>query len=357
MFKSRRVIGLALALILIATTAALLLLRGGKELDSSDSNSPRAIANFSSVAELLERPDDIRALAWRKVNAYASNDYQSKMSVETYVSPNSLDCSAGLIEVAKNVEKYFQKTKIPKKLHIIIFNTDKDRKWAETTTGKLLTRKYRSYENGVEINPETVGENGEGVVWAEDPCNSSLDLSAEDKSRLSHGFGHVIQTLQFLGKEKDWARWGEIPRWILEGGATFVNNYVTRGETEENYLKRPESLEPLYLLGPNFFSDFIKYTPGEPNPWRHTDKWENYRAYDAGSYICEMMVALKGPESIMNLYGEYIKTNDFDIAFKNVFGTSWRDSYPIMSKAAYQVLVGSMKLNMPWAMPSKSPTA
>lgn len=345
-----------LSALAIAVVAALIVtilgLRGSDSQPSlEDINKP--ISSIANVAELPLRAKDVRALAWQKMSANRDNAYQPKIEVKALIGPHSLDCSAALIDVVHGVEKTFQGVKMPKKLFLLIGNSELDKKWFEEQTRKILKPKFLSFDGAQMINPETSNDEGIGVTWADDPCNSTLDISSEDTVKVAHGFFHVLQTNQFTESDKDWAKWGEVPRWILEGGAALAANYASHGATQDDYVKRPENFYPLFLLGKNFYRDFMKYTPGEPLPWRHTDKWENYRVYDVGSYICEILIALKGPESIINLYGDYVKTGDFNQSFANIYGTTWNEAYPVLSEATYKVIEESTKLMMPYLFHKK----
>jgi hypothetical protein len=349
---NKKLIG-SIAVIAIVASALVGYTMKNNSTNSGNDVQIKPVADIARVADLPNRVKDIRALAWQKMTANRDNGYKPMVPVETLIGPNSLDCSEGLIQVIHSVEKTFQGVKMPKKVHLLIGNSEKDKQWFEAETRKLLAPKFLSFQGSEMINPETVDDKGIGVLWADDPCNSTTDISREDGVRVAHGFLHVLQTNQFVSKPDDWARWGEVPRWILEGGATLAATYYAHGETQEGYLKRPENFYELYQLGKDFYPDYIKYTPGERQPWAHTDKWDNYRAYDVGSYICEILIALKGPESIIDLYGDYLKTRDFDKSFANIYGTSWTDAYPIISTVTYDVIEESTRLVMPYIFTEK----
>jgi len=348
-----RLIAVVAALLLALSTTIFFVTRS--MAPANEATTYTEVAPFNSFQELPTRISDIRAVTWQQFNARLNEAYTPTMKVVTLVSPNSQDCTDGVIPVVRKIEKVYHRTDIPKKVYILIGNTAKDMDWFVSESKKLLPPKYRSYDGNVMINPETVNDKGEGVLWAEDACNDNVEVSGEDGVKISHGLFHVFQTLQFLGAEKDWARWGEVPRWILEGGAFLTGTYSKTGEDRDEYLKRAENLYELYNLGPDFYKAFLKYTPGEKDPWRYTDRWDNYRAYDVGSYVCEILVALKGPESIVNLYGDYIKTNDFNQSFKNIYGITWNEVYPLLGDLVYKVIEDAMKTNMPWAMKTAKP--
>lgn len=304
------------------------------------SGREKSIAN---IKELPNRYKEVKHIAWQKMTDYSKRKTNDPMPIRLLVSPNAKDCSKSAIPIIRAMENIYQNTLRPKSLTIIFADEDRDGKWLRERTGELLEDKFRSYQGTKEINPETVNDKGDGVLWSTNPCRDSGKLSKAEETEISHGFAHVIQTRQFISSENYWGRWGEVPRWILEGCATFNHNYWTNGKTYSTYLRSSENLYELWKLKPKFFNRFLKYDNSFQPLWTYTDQWPNQRAYDVGSYVCEMLVALRGPESIMNIYSEYLATEDFNMAFKNIYGMTWTEARPIFSKAIYDLIQWNSK--------------
>ena len=262
----------------------------------------------------------------------------SPMPLSILISPNSKNCSKAAIPIIRNIEKIYQGTALPNSLTLMFVDLKQDKKWVRNQTGELLEDKYRSFKGKEEINPETVNGAGDGVLWAIDPCRNSGKLSWQEEVEIAHGFAHVIQTMQFVGPEENWGRWGEIPRWILEGGATFTHNYWNNKSDFDRYFRNSENLYDLSKKPKKFFYNFLKYDSSFVPLWSYTDQWENQRAYDVGAYVCEILVAYKGPESIMNLYSEYLKDRDFEKSFARVFGMTWKEAHPIIAESIYRLI-------------------
>lgn len=310
------------------------------------------IKPISSIKDLPKRFKDIKFLAFQKMNLNQKMNLSSPMPISILISPNSHDCSKNAIKVIRGVEKSYQKTLLPRSLTLIFANLKQDRKWVKERTGEILEDKYRSYQGTEEINPETVNGEGDGVLWAINPCRNSGKLSSEEEVEIAHGFAHVIQTMQFTAKEENWGRWGEVPRWMLEGGATFTHNYWKNRRDYETYFQNSENLYDLSKMQKKFFFNFLKYDTKFQPLWTYTDQWENQRAYDVGAFVCEILVAYKGPESIMNLYSEYLVDRDFEAAFKRVYGITWREAHPIIADTIYRMLQWNASY-FPWYNGSK----
>ena len=68
-----------------------------------------------------------------------------------------------------------------------------------------------------------------------------------------------------------------------------------------------------------------------PADWQ--SKYERRRQYDLGAMFVEILVALKGPDSTMQMWKVASSGVKFDAAFEQVYGTPFSKALPIMSKA------------------------
>lgn len=360
--KSRRTMLLFVAILVLGAIALVVLLPKGSETAASE--PVEQIAPIASISDLPGRHADIRALAFQQTMAAINRSAPSTMEIESRIAPNSQDCSVEIEKVIRRVERMFSGAILPKKVYLLIGNSIKDQAWLEKQTRSLLTEKYISYIDGKMFNPETSNDEGIGVNWVTDACNERATPDTQDGVEAAHGFFHVLQTMQFTDNDNYWGRWGEVPRWILEGGATFAQTFWREGESQENYLKKPSDVYSVYQLGEELFQDYFKFTPprqkGTNEVWAYTDQWPNDHAYLVGSYMCEILVAMRGPESILNLYREYLKSDSFDVAFEKVYGMTWTKAYPYLTEAIYGSVTSSVKFVMPWAIqasPSEKSTS
>jgi hypothetical protein len=68
--------------------------------------------------------------------------------------------------------------------------------------------------------------------------------------------------------------------------------------------------------------------------WRGVD---SYYSYNLGGRVMEVMVALKGPEVLLELHKQTVRQG-FESGFQQIFGTSWLDASPIINKTIVQML-------------------
>ena len=77
-----------------------------------------------------------------------------------------------------------------------------------------------------------------------------------------------------------------------------------------------------------FIADFMDLS-------HYKDNWSGFNKdwnYQLGSRIIEALVAIKGPESIIEFYDQMSQKIGFENAFKNVYGISYSDAIPIIAK-------------------------
>jgi hypothetical protein len=73
---------------------------------------------------------------------------------------------------------------------------------------------------------------------------------------------------------------------------------------------------------------------GNKNYWRTDNQWW---AYNLGSRVMEVFVAIKGPGVLLELHKQTVKQG-FNQAFTSIFGQSWSSVRPILSKTLYELI-------------------
>ena len=302
----------------------------GVKIPTTSSN-PAPFANFEDV---LSRYKDIKYLALKRAVDAQKSAKSSQLEISILTGPNTKNCFVNIEKVLKDISMVYEGATIPKKIWVL--NADKiDRSWLEKRTSELLLESQRQFVSGVEVNPHGVNNSKEAVEWIEDSCLSTFPV---DKSGggIAHGFTHEIQKLQFLDSTQNW---GNVPRWLVEGSATFSENYITYGGDYRTWILNPTfHNDEFKKYDLQFYKDYLllKKLDGSDNLWAYTDQWPNQRAYDLGSYVCEILIALKGPASVMNLFADFVKTSNFDESFKNIYGTTWSKAEPLIAESIYK---------------------
>ena len=296
-----------------------------------------SIKPIGKFEDLTNRYMDFHYLAWAAFQDAASAKVNNPINILIEVGPHSNECSLNAKRAVQLTQNLYSVANLPKKLHLLFFDTV-DLDWAKKRTAELTQGSNPAGINQSDINPEGISTStGEAILWSENSCKS-LDPNSKHAGDIAHGYTHAIQRFQFLTNFSG-PLWGGIPRWLVEGGATFSENVTERGGSYFSWVHSVQFHDQTikgYDL--DFYRSFLKYEKAtlSKSAWGPTEAWPNQRSYDVGNLVCEVLIAMKGPAVIINLYSDFAETQDFDLSFKHLFGISWTEAEPYVSQAIYK---------------------
>jgi hypothetical protein len=153
---------------------------------------------------------------------------------------------------------------------------------------------------------------------------------------------HTIQSAQFLNAERTgFENWGYMPRWMVEGGGQYVQDFVLYGDTAEGWISNPLNLNQEWRkYDLEFFKSFLQYKVSDninEDPWGWTAQWPTQRVYDVGALVYQVLIAVKNPEAILLLMKDISKTHDFNKSFQNIYGISWNEAEPLVAESIYKM--------------------
>jgi hypothetical protein len=301
------------------------------------SHSAEPQVNIKNFSELKSKYKHFHYLAWKKSADEISKGNNVFVPVVEIIGPNSKKCDSASVQAIAKIQKMYAKSKLPKKLNIL-YSDSVDKEWLAQKTSTMLNEFEIQKNKNVMFNPEAINSNTkEAVVWFEDSCSAKDEISITGAG-TAHGYTHAIQKLQFVDSPESWGSWGKAPRWLLEGGATFSENIIALGGNANTWKNAPQfHNHDLKKYDLKFYEDFLSYNPISYS-WEVTNKYPNQRVYDIGSIVCEILIAIKGPSSIIDLYYDFSKTQNFELSFKNVYGVSWSYAKPKISFAVYKFI-------------------
>lgn len=294
-------------------------------------------AASTSFDNLIENYKGIAYAAWSKSRAKIQSSNAKANNFNLYIGANTVipnkNPQAAYDLVARLYDGFVQ----PKRTDVLAFGwTDRD--WAENQMKTLMpTSEWRWLKTTACATKETCWGGG---AFTDNEGNFLLVITTEvvDDNHTSgtleaHEFTHGIQQAQF-GKPQPWPplnTWP--PTWIVEGQAEFSQNAAIFNESYDEYIKNRYAVSQNLFKNPAydsaFFSKYFILNP--PQSWYDTnDRWLQY---DAGGMLVEILVALNGPDSIMNLWLQMGKGSTFHEAFKNIYGTDFDKALPIIAKA------------------------
>jgi len=153
----------------------------------------------------------------------------------------------------------------------------------------------------------------------------------------AHEYIHTIQQNLFSpagSRNIPMVRSQNVPRWLSEGSAewsqiasVFNSDYTTYmrerfiGFSFGDYYSNPSNYSVEWL------KEFFDVTPGKIR-----DKYDGSN-YQIGFLASEILVSLKGPNGLMNLFKLMGEGQSFESAFKSEYGISWLEAIPYMAEA------------------------
>jgi hypothetical protein len=137
-----------------------------------------------------------------------------------------------------------------------------------------------------------------------------------------------------MGRPQPWPPSGTWPpTWFLEGQANYTQYVAVYNESFDLYTKKSRySSEGLYKdsrITSQWIQDYFVVNP--PSDW--FNKYDRWRQYDLGSMLIQVLTAIKGPASTMEVWKLCGSGMMFVDAFEKVYGTSFEKALPIISKA------------------------
>ena len=124
------------------------------------------------------------------------------------------------------------------------------------------------------------------------------------------------------------------PAWVREGTATLFQNIAVNSSSYQEYMNYRRKSLGEYIERQGIQEDFVVNYLNQKNwiadPWRggQSIDWQ----YQLGARVMEILVALKGPDSALEIYDLMSQNTGFEASFKLAFGISYEDAVPVIAK-------------------------
>ena len=308
----------------------------------------------TSFQDLVAHVDGIKYGAWLKTREQLKSGGSILGTVRILIGPNTSPEQPDPLSMLGLTSKLFSDFKQVKNLYLIEFN-NQDMQWAQSQYEIHQDQKWRSNysSKASEQCPTSICNNasselnneGDGIILL--GVNSVMDKTQAQKYNPgksngtveSHEYVHTIQNLNSSNAESQF-RYSILPPWLQEGQAMWAAQGVV-GDTFEKYLKlRAIDYSELATMSPSYTPEWIS-TFLNPNPtlienadnWAYWRQWPQYRVYDIGGLVNEILASIKGPLAVMNIYSDVGSGSTFTDSFKKEFGIAWSEALPFISTA------------------------
>ena len=288
--------------------------------------------------DLVESYAEIPRIAWTKSRDAIQASTKKAPPFRVSIGPNT-ELIYKTPEIAFDlVSKLYSGYEVSPNLVVLSFNfADVD--WAVTQMQKEVPVVDSRWIKGSAC--KTKATCWGGGVFIDDKDRALLVITTEikDANHLTgtleaHEYTHAIQQNQMVKVYQLWPMtepWP--PTWYVEGHAEFSQNAAIYYKSFEEYLSSRKEVIQELIKGPKYTSDYMQefFSVKQNEDWYK--KYDSWRQYDIGSMFAEILVAIKGPASTMEMWklaGLGIK---FEDAFEKIYGISFAKALPIMSKA------------------------
>jgi len=291
----------------------------------------------TSFDDLIANYKGISYAAWSKSSAAIKAASDVAPAYKTLTGPNTVLAFKNPASVFNLVSRLYSGYKSSTKFTVLSFSFD-DRDWAQEQMRQLQPNS--TYTWITQFACVTRATCWGGGVFTDEKANVLLVLTTEilDENRISgtleaHEFTHIVQQSQ-IGVTQPWPTTGVWPpTWYLEGQAEFSQNAAVYNQSFDLYTKNRRSVSAELFTDSTITSSWIQeyFLVNPPSSW--FNKYASWRQYDLGGMLIEVLTALKGPNSTMEVWklaGSGLKFTD---AFEKVYGISFEKALPIISKA------------------------
>jgi hypothetical protein len=301
--------------------------------------------------------DGIPYQAWSAISKNIATSPSKLGSIEILVGPNTIPNFADIKLRMELVSKALPKAKNVSKARVFAFNY-KDSAWADETFKRLYANESTAFKNRhkdavTEIcfkereacfQQAFVDSNLEGVMFigmTEQGSREQLNQTFSEYSRaykgvvIGHEYLHTIQRV-ILGE-----RWFQQsynpPSWFNEGMAVFMENAAANHASFDAFMQF-RAVESAIMYPDCPYSFCVKIEKDQVQSflsiYNYSSNWSTYpyaMRYQMSARIIEILVALKGPDSLTEVY-EYMATGKtFEQAFEHIYGVSYESAKPIIT--------------------------
>jgi len=311
------------------------------------SETPRAIP--TSFEDLYENRKGVSFGAWQKSGAIIRANTPKFGALEIYTGPNSKPYFDDYPKAVGLVSRLFPDRLEPTKTVVIRFKFV-DIEWAEsifkekfgeaqyqqmnsTQLGKLVPMQCNYTTKNCPNGLQQTSNDGTSLIL-EGIRNSDTPNDATGKMRFysgmtqAHEYFHSLQRIPIKGKSEIWPH-----AWFREGGAEWVQNMAINYQdfnTYSEYLKLDCAYD-CQSLSESDIAEFLQTS----NENYILPKFNQFLNYSLGAYLIEALVAVKGSDTLIEVYSQMSKQISFDQAFKNTYGVEWKYAIPILAKTIH----------------------
>jgi hypothetical protein len=291
----------------------------------------------TSFDDLIENFQGISYAAWSKSSAAIKASTSQSPSFKAATGPNTKLSYSTPAVAFDLVKKMYGEYDSSPDFTVLSFGYT-DRMWAleqmkaiqpsstyQWITDNACATKDTCWGGGMFTDPQ-----GKGLLVL---TTEVIDDNHTTGTLEAHEYTHAVQQNQMRGPQP-WPTTGNWPpTWYLEGQAEFSQNAAIYHQSFELYIKNRRDVSANLFRDSKVTSQWIQeyFTLNQSSTW--FDKYDRWFQYDLGGMLVEVLAAIKGPTSTMEVWKQCGSGMTFAAAFEKVYGISFDKALPIISKA------------------------
>jgi hypothetical protein len=287
----------------------------------------------------VENYQGIAYAAWSKSREKILNSKKTEITLKMILGPTSqLTYKEPLIPIDL-VSRMFAGYVEPTEIYYLAFSYE-DREWAVNQMETILPNSGSRWITDTACRTKATCWGGGSFYNGANRHLIVLAVGLQTANQLNgtveaHEFTHSIQQMSIKkgrpAQEFLYDPWP--PTWYWEGQAHFTQHAAVFYDSFSQYMKFRKSTASDLFTNTSFNSKLLEsyFVFNAPVAWQNN--FERWHQYDIGAMFVEILIALKGPDSTMEMWKIASTGVDFKTAFEKIYGMPFDKAMPIMAKA------------------------
>jgi hypothetical protein len=306
----------------------------------------------TSFDDLLTHLAGIPYSAWRKASDRIQQNTFALDNLYFFIGPktNLNEQDSYYKSAINSVTKLFAKVPQSKHVYLIYYGKD-DIDWAQMQFEKYMDANYGygnkstaasnncnppHCEGGMAVhtaNFDSIILMGDNDGWAFSNFNPNAGYKGHT---FAHEYTHTIQLTNMN------PNWGGFPSWLAEGIAEWsatVSVFAGDYEGFMNFRNHADLGSQFgspatynYAYFEKFLNPSMTFEAGE-NINTFYSKYPHWDSYAIGMMVAEILVSIKDPESLIEVFNKINSGLAFPDAFQAEYGISWSEAAPKIARA------------------------
>ena len=325
----------------IASGKTFTCIKSGKKLiwDKGTQIKPDIPTVPTSFDDLIKNYAGISYAAWSKSREKILASSKTEITLKMVIGPNSKLDFKDPINPINLVSRLYSGYIKPHEFYFLAFSYD-DRDWAVNQMETILPNSGSLWIKDTACKTRDTCWGGGSFYNGIDRHLIVIATGIADENHTSgtleaHEFTHSLQQINMNkgrpAQQYLFDPWP--PTWYWEGQAEFTQNSAVYFEDFTKYLNARKKVAEELFRFTKFNSEMIQkyFVFNAPADWQaNYDQW---RQYDLGAMLVEILTALKGPDSNMEMWKLASTGMNFQTAFFTVYGVEFDKALPIIAKA------------------------